>query len=97
MNNVKNFPLCGACPTKNIILEPPLIGPPNLQSLDTPLLPWVDSRFEIGGGGGGVEWYDFHGSCRGVWGHAPQESFDFGPLKMAIWCNLGVIFSQYDI
>ena len=28
-----------------------------------------------------------------VWGSrgmAPQENFDFGPLEMAIWCNLGV-------
>ena len=40
----------------------------------------VDSGFEIRD--------DCHGSCRGVWGHAPQENVDFGPLKMAIWESL---------
>ena len=39
----------------------------------------ADSGFEIGG------WYDFHSSCRRVWGHVPPEKFDFAPIKMAIW------------
>ena len=37
----------------------------------------ADSGFEIRD--------DCHGSCRGIWVHAPQENVDFGPLKMAIW------------
>ena len=58
------------------------------ESQLTPGIPFMkcegaDSGFEIR--------YDFHGSCRGIWGMPCQENVDFGLLKMAIWCNLGVI------
>ena len=48
--------------------------------------------FRLGGGR-----YDFHDSFRGVWGMPPQKNFDFGHLKMAIRCNLGVMIVIYYV
>ena len=44
----------------------------------------ADSGFEIRGGS------IISMVVGGSGGMPPQENFDFGPLKMAIWCNLGV-------
>ena len=47
----------------------------------------MDSGFEIRGGGGGGIIYMVVGGSEGM---PHKEKFDFGHVKMAIWCNLGV-------